>query len=336
MFRHLLIKASAPHAELHGIVAAVCGTRVPTIAVIEEGKKVCEEDGEQAGSSATDTASLGDYKYYGRGWIRPAKLPKNAKQLPEEKKPVVADAGDGEEGKDWLYANDEMLSTLADKVAELIASISADEIDRAVDSTTFDDSLFYDPEDDEEIDDTPYEMDGFDDEADLDDDAEDDDEPTQEEQAAVIRHVVQESQSFTIVGDPLLDSFAVGLDKLLSEEIGKETAVSKTELVRRKIVAGRRMKRMAGKMRSGRKRKFFRTDMETIKKRVHHAALNALKDKFAKNKGGRYQDLSLSSKVDVDMMLKKHANMIPTIERKLMSGYRAKLAQRRRAHTEKH
>jgi hypothetical protein len=229
-----------------------------------------------------------------------------------------------------------MLSTLADKVAELIASIGADELDKAVDSTTFDDSLFYDPEEDEEIDDTPYEMNGVDDEADLEDDEEDDDEPTQEEQAAVIRHVVQESQSFTIVGDPLLDNFAVGLDKLLSEEIGKETAVSKTELVRRKIVAGRRMKRMAGKMRSGRKRKFFRTDMETIKKRVHHAALNALKDKFAKNKGGRYQDLSLSSKVDVDMMLKKHANMIPTIERKLMSGYRAKLAQRRRAHTEKH
>ena len=85
---------------------------------------------------------------------------------------------------------------------------------------------------------------------------------------------------------------------------------------------------------AGRKRKFFRTDSKTIADRVHKGALRMLKNKFAQNKGGDYEDLSLSAKVDVDQMVKKRKNLLSNIESRLMTSYKQKMAMRKKNQTQ--
>lgn len=319
--------------------------KVDAPVVIEEAKKsIFSEEGEggdgQSGSSAITTDTLGDYKYAGRGWMRPARDPKKKDQLPEEKN-IDSDAElykEEDEGSEWVWESEDLADRLADKLADLLSRIEDGDDDSTIngkfESIELDDDLFYEPEDDDELSDTPYTMDGVDDDSDdlgIEDDFEDDDdEETLEEQNQVVGDIVADFSTYTLTGDPIQDEFAMGLDKAMCEVI-QEGIVNKAELVRRKIKAGRRMKRMASKMRSRRKQKFKRSDMKTVKSRVHKAAIKSLKDKFAKSKGGRYDDLSLSAKVDVDQMVKKRANLIPALERKMFVKYKAKLTQRRKA-----
>lgn len=340
----IFMQNAQPHPKVASIINRALGIQESArLGIMEEGKKVLKEEGEpaQSGSSAIDSNSLGDYKVYGRGWVRPAKRPQAGDQLPEEKEKTEADPDaelykEQDEGKEWCWSNEDFIEKVADKVAEILVNLAddSDDADDAVDSTEFDDDLFYDPDDDEEIDDTPYEMNGLDEEIEIDDPRldEEEEEPTLEEQAEYQKFEMENFSSFTLMQE-MNDEFNIQLDKELCaviEEAVFKKPLNKGELIRRKLVAGRRMKRMASKMKARRKVKFFRTDMKTVKSRVHKAAIKFLKNKFAKSKGGKYDDLSLSAKVDVDAMVKRRANLIPNIERKLFSKYRAKMAQRRK------
>lgn len=276
------------------------------------------EESEQSGSSAIDSGSLGDYKVYTRDWQRPEKKPKDKYSLPEE--------------KEYYWVSEESINKFAEKVGEVLYNLKEKYDDKYIDNLIESMDLEFDfLYDDEDLDDSD-ESDDIEDYLDEDDDNVDDNEEDTLEEQANDENVIKDIFDFSGYNkfNPSVLEFNRSLNDILVSVIEEEVKPSKSELMRRKLVAGRRMRRMRRKLVSRRKVKLYRTDVNTIKKRVHRAAINFLKNKFSKMKGGSYKDLSLSAKVDVDQQVKKRANLIPNIERKLFTKYRAMMARRRK------
>ena len=306
--------------------------------LLEEGKKKkpLQEDGGAApaavaapvssGSSAIEGDTLGDYKYYGRGWMRPAKEPEDRQSLPEETvktEEEITGFKDIDEGDKWLYANDDLVNRLADKVIEaIIANDGKDSIDLS--KIEFEDTMFYAPKETEEIADTPYVGEG-EDSIDLEDDDEDDEpEATEEEKAAIVSKIVEESRSFTLHQEPVMDEFAIGLDNELVKVIQEAVEKSAGEMIRAKGDAERAAKVKAKMGDHHTNASFHRVGTDDVKARVHAAAVRALREKISATKGGKYGDLGMAAKMDVDKAVKEGQGKLPSIESKLMGKYKAK------------
>ncbi len=156
---------------------------------------------------------------------------------------------------------------------------------------------------------------------------------------SVVEHVSEEDfedKDFEFT-DEELDIFidAIDLDSLeeeINEEIEKELELiewKKPLSVAQRIKIGRRMKRLAPRMK--RKRQIQRkrmADLPRLQRRSRKAALRIIRKRFAGKQGQNYTKLSPSAKLSVDRIIQRHLPRVAKLSTRLLPRIRKAEVQR--------
>ena len=121
-----------------------------------------------------------------------------------------------------------------------------------------------------------------------------------------------------------------GLDEQTDIDEDFETLIEEIELSERvpltvpqRLAIGRRMKRLAPKMKRRREiQKKKMADKPRLENRARKAAIKLLRTKFAGKQGANYASLSPGAKISVDRIIQKKMSMVKTISKRMLPKVR--------------